>query len=150
VHTAFSRSVAFFALSLLGLLVGCAMDRFTTTPAIELRSALGYYKQLEAMESSYFRANGKFGDLHAILPFASGSGEFRVREACQGGYCFTVTPSSRGYVIRITPHKADGFQDRLLSLYGDETHVIRAHYGRPAADEHNQALSREQIEQYTP
>src|ERR1700692_1850163 len=54
------------------------------------------------MESAYFKANGHLG---AILPLASGNGQFRVRGACQGGYCFEVTVSRRGYVTRIAPKR---------------------------------------------
>lgn len=144
------RSILTAALPLLGSLVGCAIDRFPT-PGRELRSALGYYRQIEVMEASFFRAKGHYGSLEAILPFASGTGEFRIRQQCQGGYCFEVTASNQTYEVRVVPHKVgDQPPERLLSLYGDQTHIVHVAFGRPAADQHSQILSQQQIANYMP
>jgi hypothetical protein len=103
------------------------------------------------MEASYFRARGHYGNLDAIFPFASGTGEFSIRQECQGGYCFEVTAANKTYLIRVVPHKvADQPPERLLSLYGDQTHMIHVAYGKPAADLHSQILSQQQIASYAP
>jgi hypothetical protein len=145
-----SRSILVAALPLLGSLLGCAIDRFPT-PGKELRSALGYYRQAEEMEASYFRAHGHYGSLDAIFPLASGTGKFRISQGCQGGYCFEVTASNKTYVIRVVPRKVgDQSPERLLSLYGDQTHIIHVAFGKPAADLNSQILSQQQIASYGP
>ena len=131
-----SRSILVAALPLLDLLVGCAIDRFPT-PGKELRSALGYYRQVEEMEASYFRARGHYGNLDAIFPFASGTGEFSIRQECQGGYCFEVTAANKTYVIRVVPPQGGRSASRAvaLALRRSDTHDSRCLWqtsGRPA------------------
>src|SRR5436189_6466355 len=115
------------------LLLPIVFSERWTTPADELRAILGYYRFLETREQSHFETHGRYAELRDL--FGDKSGGFRVTSECQDGYCFQVHSTKDKYSISIVPNKAvQKARLRLMSLYADESRVVRPKNGSPTAD----------------
>lgn len=119
-----------------------------TTSAEELRVVLGYARSLREMQDKYFQAHGSFGELDDLILLGRfGSGRHRVLSKCQGGYCFEVTTAGEKYTLRVIPDRnAPG--SRYVSVYSDQSGVIRMSYGSPAADFRSRALSEAEVQRF--
>jgi hypothetical protein len=119
-----------------------------TTPADELRAVLGFQHQLATLEVNSVQVSGRYAALDTILNSALNTGRFRIADKCQSGYCFFVDLRGNGYSIRIRPQ--DKAKANFLSIYADETGVVRVSYGQPQADEQSPRLSSEELRRYMP
>lgn len=122
-----------------------------TTPADELSMTLSCYSHLEGMEQDHFRRYGRYADLQEILSSSSTSMKRTIGKSCEDGYRFDVVATGLGYSISIMPDEvAQSGRHRSLSLYADETHVVRASYGLPRANKQSTILSEREIRRFMP
>lgn len=118
-----------------------------TTPVDELKTVLAYYKTLEASERFHFKSQGRYVELGDL--FGEGSGKYRITSECQGGYCFQVQATGDKYSIRVFPNKnAPNNGGRLMSLYADETGVVRTAYGSPQGDSNSSILAQDVMRRF--
>lgn len=148
-HKLLSALVAIFVLLL--LLVIFVRERWTT-PADELKTVLGYYTFLLGREQANFEMHGAYVELRDLL--GRGTGRYRVTSKCQDGYCFEVhaikEATKASYTIRIFPNRNTPSDRRhLISLYADETQIVRVSYGSPPADSTSAALSPAEMRRFT-
>ena len=136
---------------ILGLFLIFVGERWTT-PANELKTTLGYYHKLARMEEYHLQRYGKYGDLQELLRTSLAGRESSVAGTCEGGYCFNVSAKDEGYSIWIFPDASDTRPKRLraLSLYADQTRIVRASYGLPRAGRASPALSDDELSRFKP
>ena len=132
------------------LCFGCTFERWNS-PADELNVTLGFYKKINGMETDYFTKFGEYADMQNLLHSFNGKDKYRLKEECEGGYCFEVRTTDLSYTIRIRPQLLGGAsRGRHLSLYADYQRAIHVSYGLPLADDHSAVLSPKEIERFTP
>lgn len=131
------------------LLLALLLGELWTTPVHELRTVLGYCRFLQVQEDAHLGSHGRYANLKDLL--GRGSGKYRVAFECQDGYCFHVEATERGYSIRIFPNRnLPKGSRRLVSLYADETQVVRVSYGSTPADSTSAVLSNAEIQRFKP
>jgi hypothetical protein len=129
------------------LLVHLSVTERWTTPADELKTVLRFHRSLTTAQRAYREAHGRYANLEDLL--RSGAGTSRIETECEELYCFEVRGTSTGYSIRIHPDsRADDVRRRHVSLYSDETEVIRIAFGLPHADATSDRLSAENIRRF--
>ena len=134
-------------LFVLSLLIGVVVREKWSTPADELKIVLGYYQVIATGQRAYFETHGRYADFQQLL--GSGAGKYRLHSQCEALYCFEVRGAESKYSIRIFPDRRIS-PSRHLSLYADETRIIRVTYGLPDAHAGSDVLSQEEISRFQP
>ena len=134
------------------LVVGVVLYAFTherwTTPSTELKTVLGYHNSLQLAEKSSFDHFGHYVGIDEII--GRSHGKYGLTSKCQDSYCFDVSGEHNRYTIKIVPDKNNRKSHNLVSLYSDETKVIRVTYGSPVANATSARLSPKEIQRFTP
>jgi hypothetical protein len=122
-----------------------------TTPGDELRIILVYHDYLTNKQEEYFSLNHSYADLRQL--YGSMANPRHVAHDCQNGYCFEVKGGVETYSISIFPdvdRSSKGIKNaRHMSLYSDQTKVIRMAYGSRAG-EMSRVLKHEFIRRFAP
>jgi hypothetical protein len=129
------------------IIIGVFSGERWLAPNDELKTLLKFYSELATAEDTHFDSHGTYADFDRIV--GTGTGRSRVQSRCQAGYCFEVRGDGRKYTIRILPDRTSS-RSGLMSLYADETRVIRVAYGQPIADASSAVLSQEEVRRFWP
>ena len=127
--------------------VACVGEHWTT-PADELKTTLSIYKDLKTSENSHFQDHGSYADFAEIQHSSSGGGVQASVAHCRDGYCSEISASRAKYTIQIFPEP--GGSGRHLSLFADETGIVRSAYGSPKASRRSPPLTDEELRRFGP
>jgi len=118
-----------------------------TTPADELRTVLGLAKAASEYESGYRLRHGSYAPLGPLSNDDSRPAPYETPPGCEKGYCLMIEANTDSYVLQITPQRGRG---KMISLYSNETGVVRIAYGSPVASVQSPVLSDESLRRFTP
>lgn len=139
-----------FVCFLLVLYIIFVKERWTT-PAIEIRLLLAYYKQIDTIERACLKEWGRYASLQDLLKDKSNVGKYRLKSPCQEGYCFHVSASPQQFTIQIVPEViASRPRRKMMSLFADETGTIRVSYGSSLANANSSIVSQEELKRFLP
>ncbi len=119
-----------------------------TTPADELRVCLHLYHQVEELEQLHLHTFGTYAGLQELLESAPRRAKHDLSGRCQDGYCLQVLGGGKTYAILVVPDRTFS-GNRTLSLYGDQTGIVRASFGLPRADQNSPALSPKELGRFS-
>lgn len=104
-----------------------------TTPADEMKEILPVARQVVDMQRRYFQAKGEYASVAELMIMAG----VDVPE----NYTLEVESDLRAFRLVISPeHEGEDGGSRRLSVYADESGIIRYHYGPGRASGSSRAV----------